>query len=107
MLGFQSQKYEMMRLGISESDFHPIMEAVAGAFEKHDVPGMEADLMFKYADKNHDGYITEEEYIAWTLDEDENAARKAELAKLMEPVYEAMQADVMVAVTQLLLKIMR
>jgi len=107
MLGIRSQRSKMIAAGLREEDFTPICAAITDAFEKHDVAGIEADQLFKYADKDHNGLVSEAEYIAWSLDETEAAQRKVEMAKLMEPVMASVAANVQSAMTKLLTRIMK
>ena len=63
--------------------------------------------MFKYADRNKDGVVSEAEYVDWRMNEEEDAMRKAELAQQMEPCMRALKINVQVAMTQLLQRVMR
>lgn len=91
-----------MKSGLQEKDFLPILDAITDAFEKHDLASIETDLLFKYADKDKNGLISEEEYINWNLNEAELAMRKAEREALMKPVIQTLTANVQRAMLQLL-----
>ncbi len=96
-------------------------------FSQNDLPGIEADMLFKFADKNNDGVVTEvmsfsflrfllltfflslpqDEYIAWRLDTTETAARKAALDEAMAPILRDIQTDVQAAVIKLITRLQR
>lgn len=59
MLGIRSQKAKMLEAGLRESDFTPLCDAITDAFKQHDFATIEADLLFKFADVNNDGVVTE------------------------------------------------
>merc|ERR1711991_646247 len=102
MLGIRMQKQELIRAGLTEEDFQPICDALTGTFEVHDVATIEVDLMFRYADKDKDGVVSEEEYVQWSLNADEMALRNAELQQQLEPCMRTLKLNVQVAMTQLL-----
>jgi len=94
MVGLHSQKYELIKAGLKESDFIPIVDAIGDAFKKNNFEEKEAKLLFKYADKNNDEKISEEEYIAWMCDPVAKVNRQKEVDKLMEPVLVSIQENV-------------
>lgn len=107
MLGIRMQKDELVELGLQEEDFAPICEAITGTLEAHDVATLEVELMWKYADKDGDGVVSEEEYVAWATNVEEMAIRRAELTHMMEPCIRNLKIQVQVAMTQLLGRVMR
>ena len=107
MLGIRTQKAELLECGLEETDFQPICDAITGVFSVYDIATLEVDLMFKYADKDGDGVVSLDEYVAWRMNDEEYAIRQAELAQLMEPCLRALKLHVQVAMTQLLQRVMR
>jgi len=107
MVGLHTQKYELMRAGLSESDFIPIVDAIDKAFTQHNYAEKEAKLLFKYVDKDNDDKISEDEYMVWMKDTAAQAARQRELDILMKPVLSSIQSNVQAAIILLLTKIMK
>jgi Ca2+-binding EF-hand superfamily protein len=92
-IGLELQKAEMKRAGLTEHDFQGIVDAIGKMWTKFGIPKLEADLLFKYCDKNQDGQITEEEYVAFSMNPTEKAKMEAELAELMKPALANLQVD--------------
>ena len=47
MVCLRAKKDEMLKCGLKEQDFLPILDAITNAFEKHDLASIETDLLFK------------------------------------------------------------
>jgi len=107
MVGLHSQKYELMRCGLSESDFLPLITAIEDAFSKNQYAQKEAKLLFQYVDKDSDGKITEEEYITYMKDPVAQAERGREIDIIMKPVLASITVNVQAAMVRILSKISR
>jgi len=105
MIGLNAKKYEMMKAGLSESDFLPILEAIDKAFTQNNYAEKEAKLLFKYADKDENGKISEDEYVNYMQDPAAIAKRNKELDEIMKPVQASMQKNVQAALIQLITRI--
>jgi len=93
-LGLELQKVEMKKAGLSETDFDGILNAITGLWDTFDLAKMEADLLFKYCDKDKDGVITEDEYVAFETNPTERAKRDAEIAEKMKPALAHLEQEV-------------
>jgi len=105
MFALHQQKYELMSAGLSENDFLQLIDAIDDAFKQHNYAQKEAKLLFKYADKDENGQITEDEYIAYMKDEVAQAERQRELDIAMKPVLESIQTNIKSAMLRILKKI--
>lgn len=107
MVGLHSQKYELMRCGLTENDFMPLITAIENAFTHNSYAQKEAKLLFKYCDKDNNGQISEDEYIAYMKDPDAQAERQREIDIIMKPVLASITVNVQAAMIKILSKISR
>jgi len=105
MIGLNQQKYELMRAGLSESDFIPLVDAIDQAFRSNQYDEKNTKLLFKYADKDQNGKITEDEYVEFMNDTNAQAERDRESSLVLEPVLADMQVNVKLAMLKILAKI--
>jgi len=106
MVGINAQKYELMKAGLKESDFTPLLEAIDKSFRDNKYAEKEAKLLFKYCDKNEDGKISEDEYVQFMQDDAAIAARKRELDLIMVPIHSAIQVNVKNAMVSIIKRLM-
>jgi len=105
MIGLHTQKYQLMRAGLREEDFMPLIEAIDDAFNKHNYAEKEAKLLFKYADKDANGQITEAEYIQFMTDPAAQAERQKEIDVAMKPVLTSITSGVQSAMMVIMMKV--
>jgi len=105
MIGLHQQKYELMRAGMSESDFMPLLDAIEKSFNQNSYADKEAKLMFKYADKNEDGQISEAEYIQFMTDVNAQAERQKEMDLILKPVLASITTNVQAAMIKIMMKV--
>jgi len=107
MLGIRQQSRDLVQAGLKESDFLPIVDAVDDAFKQNSYPEKEAKLLFKYADKDIDGKISEDEYINFMKDEAAQAERSREIDLIMKPVLASITKNVQAAVLKMITRLGR
>jgi len=100
------KKLELQNAGLSESDFYPLIEAVDRAFTDNLFVEKHTKLLFKYADKDQNGQVTEDEYVAYMLDTAAQAESAREGQIILQPVLKDLENNVKMAMIQILLKIL-
>jgi len=105
MVGLHQQKYQLMKCGLSEDDFMPLLDAMEKAFTQNKYAEKEAKLLFKYADKDEDGQISEHEYITFMKDSLAQGQRQKELDLIMAPVKADLTVNVQAAMMKILAKV--
>jgi hypothetical protein len=71
--------------GASEKDLKELRESFQRILRESNLATKETEILFQFADRDKNGTISEEEYVAYMLDKEAQAKREKAFAKVVGP----------------------
>jgi len=107
IIGIKMQSAELRRIGMKQEDFDGLLAAITKCLAGPEVIKATTDLLFKFADKNDDGTISEIEFINWSVNDEEQHKYHEAMSTVMAPFIKQMQHDIQAEIQRIIARLTR